>query len=112
MNSSTFIYVGLTILFFGFWGTFIKIGQERLGSMNHLILMGITLLPITILGILLYRSSFPTISSGYIFTIFGAIYTARGMYFFTTAIWHSENNIIGVIALSALYPGVTAFLAS
>lgn len=111
MNSSTFIYVGLTILFFGIWGTFMKIGQERLGSMNHLILMGITLLPITLVGVLLFRSSFPTISSAYIFPICAAISTALGMYFLTSAISHSENNITAVIALSALYPGVTAFLA-
>ena len=111
MNSLTFIYIGLTVLFFGTWGLFMKIGQERLGSMNNLLLMGITILPITIIGILLYRSYLPTLSSAYIFPISAAISTVLGMYFLTSAISNSENNITAIFALSALYPGVTAFLA-
>ncbi len=111
MNSLTFIYIGLTVLFFGTWGLFMKIGQERLGSMNNLLLMGITILPITIIGILLYRSYLPTLSSAYIFPISAAISTVLGMYFLTSAISNSDNNITAIFALSALYPGVTAFLA-
>ncbi|MFL2932425.1 MAG: EamA family transporter [bacterium] len=111
MNSLTFIYIGLTVLFFGTWGLFMKIGQERLGSMNNLLLMGITILPITIIGVLLYRSYLPTLSSAYIFPISAAISTVLGMYFLTSAISNSDNNITAIFALSALYPGVTAFLA-
>ena len=111
MNSLTFIYVGLTVLFFGIWGTFMKIGQERLGSTNNLLLMGITILPITLVGMFLYRSSLPSVSYVYIFPISAAISTVLGMYFLTYAISHSNNNITAVIALSALYPGVTALLA-
>tara|TARA_Y100000814_G_C12346388_1_gene405759 strand:- start:1215 stop:1634 length:420 start_codon:yes stop_codon:yes gene_type:complete len=111
MNSLTFIYIGLTVLFFGTWGLFMKIGQERLGSMNNLLLMGITILPITIIGVLLYRSYLPTFSSAYIFPVSAAISTVLGMYFLTSAISNSENNITAIFALSALYPGVTAFLA-
>ena len=111
MNSLTFIYIGLTVLFFGTWGLFMKIGQERLGSMNNLLLMGITILPITIIGVLLYRSYLPTLSSAYIFPVSAAISTVLGMYFLTSAISNSDNNITAIFALSALYPGVTAFLA-
>ena len=98
MNSLTFIYIGLTVLFFGTWGLFMKIGQERLGSMNNLLLMGITILPITIIGVLLYRSYLPTFSSAYIFPVSAAISTVLGMYFLTSAISNSENNITAIFA--------------
>ena len=111
LNSLTFIYVGLTVLCFGTWGTFMKLEQERLGSINNLLLMGVTILPITLIGIFLYRTSLPSISSIYLFPISAAISTVLGMYFLTSAISNSENNITAVIALSALYPGVTALLA-
>lgn len=111
MNTRTLIYTFFSILGFGFWGFLMKVGQKRLGAMPHLITMGIVVTLIVLAGLLSRQVSLPPLRSALWIPAAATVATLVAMVSFTWALESAEGHTSAVVALTALYPGITAVLA-
>ena len=112
MDARTLAYTGISILSFGIWGFMMKLGQERLGAIPHLTAMGVFVALIVMLGLASRTLPVPELSSNLWLPLAAALATLVAMLFLTLALGASSGNTAAVIALSAVYPGVTAVLAA
>jgi transporter family protein len=112
LDTRTLIYVAFSILGFGVWGFLMKLGQERLGAMPHLTAMGLMVAAVVILGVLGRALPAPEWKADLWLPAGAALATVVAMLFLTLALGGAQGNTAGVVALSAMYPGVTAVLAA
>ncbi|MDA0999655.1 MAG: EamA family transporter [bacterium] len=111
MDSKTLIYTALSILSFGFWGMLMQLGQKRLGPMPHLVAMGISIAALVALGLISRQVSLPPLKPALWISVGATVATMAALVFFTFALARAEGNTTAVVALTALYPGVTALLS-
>ena len=112
MDTRTLTYTALSVLGFGIWGLMMKMGQERLGALPHLTAMGVIVAIIVAAGVASQRLPLPEWNTGLLLPLGAALATMAAMLFLTLALGASGGNTVGVVALSAIYPGITAILAS
>jgi drug/metabolite transporter (DMT)-like permease len=112
MDARTLTYTGISILGFGVWGFMMKLGQERLGAIPHLTAMGVFVALIVVLGLASRALPVPELNFGLWLPLGAALATLVAMLFLTLALGTSTGNTAAVVALSAVYPGITAILAA
>jgi len=74
--------------------------------------MGVIIAIIVAGGVANQRLPLQEWNTGLLFPLGAALATMVAMLFFTLALGASDGNTTSVIALSAIYPGITAILAS
>ena len=111
MDTKTLAYTALSILSFGFWGILMQMGQKRLGPIPHLVTMGITIAVVVGLGLIFRQVSPPPLKSALWISVAATVATMAALVFFTLALERAEGNTTAIVALTALYPGVTAILS-
>ncbi len=112
MNTRAMLFIFLSILGFGIWGLLMKMGQERLGPTPHLITMGIVIAVLVVVGLAARIVEFPTLEMNTWITVAATLATLVAMGSFVWALESAKGNTAGVVALTALYPGVTAILVT
>lgn len=89
-----------------------KVGQERLGPIPHLVTMGIVIVVLVILGFAIRIVEFPPLNMDTWISVAATLATLVAMGSLVWALASAKGNTASVVALTALYPGVTAILAS
>ncbi len=89
-----------------------KIGQERLGPLPHLTAMGAAVALIVAGGLASRALPVPDWTPDLWIPLAATLATLVAMLFLTLALSSSTGSTAAVVALSALYPGVTALLAA
>ncbi len=112
MNSATLVYTALSILGFGLWGFLMKLGQQRLGALPHLAAMGLVVAAVVLAGLLSRRAPLPPLTADLWIPAAATLATLLAMLFLVLALEQMEDHAAGVVALSALYPGITALLST
>ncbi len=112
MNATTLGFTLLSVLCFGVWGLFMKMGQERLGALPHLMGMGLTAAVVVALALMSRRFPLPPMRTDVWLPVVATLVTLVGMLCLVIALSKAGGQIAGVVALSALYPGVTAVMAA
>ena len=112
MNARAMLFIALSILGFGIWGLLMKMGQQRLGPTPHLITMGIVIAVLVIVGLAARIVEFPLLGMNTWIAVAATLATLVAMGSFVWALESAKGNTVGVVALTALYPGVTAVLAT
>jgi len=97
---------------FGVWGVLMKLGQERLGPLPHLAAMGAAVALIVVAGLGIRALPLPAWTPNLWIPLAATLATLVAMLFLTLALSSSSGSTAAVVALSALYPGVTALLAT
>jgi transporter family protein len=106
------LFIALSVLGFGIWGLLMKMGQQRLGPTPHLITMGIVIAVLVIVGLAARIVEFPLLGMNTWIAVAATLATLVAMGSFVWALESAKGNTVGVVALTALYPGVTAVLAT
>ena len=141
MDARTLTYTAFSVMGFGIWGFLMNLGQERLGALPHLTAMGLIVAiivavvrfwgPPGTIPIINSLTDPPVLTAKIMVTgLFGgllplpefnphlwlplgaALATMAAMLFLTLALGASGGNTAAVVALSALYPGITAILGA
>ena len=113
MNTTALSLTLLAVLCFGVWGFFMKLGQERLGAMPHLMGMGVTTAVVVVIAVASRQFPLPPMRADIMWLpVVATLATLLAMLFLVLALSKAEGQTAGVVALSALYPGVTAVLAA
>ncbi len=112
MNASALGFTLLSALFFGVWGFFMKMGQERLGAVPHLMGMGVTVAVVVLLALLSRQLPLPAMRGDVWLPVVATLATLLAMLFLVLALAKAGGQTAGVVALSALYPGITAAMAT
>ena len=112
MDAKTLTYALISVLGFGVWGVLMKLGQERLGPLPHLTAMGTGVALIVVVGLASRALPIPAWTPGLWIPLAATLATLVAMLFLTLALSSSTGSTAAVVALSALYPGVTALLAT
>ena len=113
MNTTALSLTLLALLCFGVWGFFMKLGEERLGAMPHLIGMGVTTAAVVLIALASRQFPLPPMRVEVIWIpVAATLATLLAMLFLALALAKAQGQAAGVVALSALYPGVTAVLAA
>ena len=113
MNTTALSLTLLAVLCFGVWGFFMKLGQERLGAMPHLMGMGVTTVVVVVIAVLSRQFPLPPMRPDVMWLpVVATVATLLAMLFLVLALAKAQGQTAGVVALSALYPGVTAILAA
>ena len=112
MDARTLTYTAISVIGFGVWGFFMKLGQERLGALPHLTTMGLIVAIIVAIGIFGDKLPLPKFNSNLWLPLGATLATLVAMLFLTLALGSSSGSTASVVALSALYPGITAILAT
>ncbi len=112
MNATALGFTLLSVLCFGVWGLLMKLGQERLGAIPHLMGMGVTTAAVVLLAILSRQFPLPPMRGDVWLPMVATLATLLAMLFLVLALSKAGEQTAGVVALSALYPGVTAVMAA
>ena len=113
MNTTALSLTLLAVLCFGVWGFFMKLGQERLGAMPHLMGMGVTTAVVVVIAVASRQFPLPPMRWDVMWLpVVATVATLLAMLFLVLALAKAQGQTAGVVALSALYPGVTAILAA
>jgi len=112
VNAAAIGFTLISVLGFGVWGLLMKMGQLRLGALPHLMAMGVTITPIVVVALLSRRIPLPPLKAELWLAVGATLATVAAMFFLVLALERAEGNTAAVVALSALYPGVTAVLAT
>ena len=112
MDAKTLIYALISVLGFGIWGILMKIGQDRLGVIPNLTAMGTSVALIVAGGLLSRTLPLPIWSPNLWLPIAATLATLVAMLSLALALGSSAGGTGAVVALTALYPGITALLAA
>ncbi len=112
MNATALSFTLACVVCFGFWGFFMKLGQERLGAMPHLMGMGVVTALLVALAVVSGRFPMPPMRGDLWLPAAATVATLLGMIFLALALSKAQGQTAGVVALSALYPGITAVMAA
>lgn len=112
LDAKTLIYALISVLGFGVWGVLMKVGQERLGPLPHLTAMGTAITLIVAVGLASRALPLPAWTPNLWISLAATLATLVAMLFLTLALSQSTGSTAAVVALTALYPGVTALLAT
>ncbi len=112
MDAKTLTYAFISVLGFGAWGVLMKLGQERLGPLPHLTAMGAAVALIVVAGMFSRALPIPAWTPNLWLPLAATLATLVAMLFLTLALASSTGSTAAVVALTALYPGVTALLAA
>ncbi|MFP6890823.1 MAG: EamA family transporter [Nitrospinota bacterium] len=112
MDARTLTYTAFSVIGFGIWGFLMNLGQERLGALSHLTAMGLIVAIIVVMGLSGGLLPLPEFNPHLWLPLGAALATMAAMLFLTLALGASGGNTAAVVALSALYPGITAILGA
>lgn len=112
MDAKTLTYALVSVLGFGVWGVLMKVGQERLGPLPLLTAMGAAVALIVAGGLASRALPIPAWTPNLWLPLAATLATLVAMLFLTLALSNSTGNTAAVVAITALYPGVTALLAA
>jgi transporter family protein len=112
VDARTLTYTAFSVMGFGIWGFLMNLGQERLGALPHLTAMGLIVAIIVVMGLFGGLLPLPEFNPHLWLPLGAALATMAAMLFLTLALGASGGNTAAVVALSALYPGITAILGA
>ena len=106
MNTTALGLTLLAVLCFGVWGFFMKLGQERLGAMPHLMGMGVTTAVVVAVAVLSRQFPLPPMRPEAMWLpVVATVATLLAMLFLVLALAKAEGQTAGVVALSAALSG-------
>ena len=103
------IFSILAVVFWGFWGFFIKLAATQLSWQQVFIVTSSITFVFSLLTFVIVKPSFEIGSQGVNYALIAGVLGALALIFFNMAI--KEGNAIIVVPLTSLYPVITVVLS-
>lgn len=110
MDSYTFGLVLMTILGWGLWGLFAKIGVRAIGKYQYMLVMNIVVLVGIVLYLIFNQKLYITPARNLVYPFAAGISIVVATIAFYSII--EKTSISWLIALTSLYPAITIILAA